>query len=350
MTFSASSRRVLHATLGVLLGASLSACGGGGSGGSRPTPLATPTTTPAPNGAGLLVFAMAPDGAEAAQTDIFSANPDGSGLKRLTVSAPDAAGDVQPQGSPTLSFDRRQIIWVSVAFGNGQSESTLRIMNADGSNPRLLTADLGARGATTPAWSPDGTRLAFSLGNGGIYLIGADGANLRQLTDRGANPAWSVGNRIAFNAAPGVQATSNRVAPGAARRRPSGVLPPTTDAASEIFTIGADGSGLRQLTQRSQTEAGLASINPAWSPDGQTLIFNTIPGSGIAAQLFLIGADGTNRRTLGDLNGTDAVWSPDGNRIAYSDESGFALSNRDGTARALVGAPDGLFVEDTDWR
>ncbi|RYX84746.1 hypothetical protein EON83_08930 [bacterium] len=339
--------------------ATLSACGGGGSGATVPTatpigtaaptsaPTATPTIPPVA-GSGVLVFAMAPDGAtDAAQTDIFSVNPNGSNLRRLTTATSDGAGNVQPNGSPTLNPSRTQIVYVAVAVIGGGSQSQLRIMNADGSNNRLLTSDVNANGATSPIWGADGQRIAFSKGNDGIYVINADGSNLRQLTNSGANPSWSITNRIAFNAAPGVQT----VAAGTlTTRKPRAVLPPGTSAYTDIYTVGVDGSGLRQITQRSQTETGLANINPAWSPDGQTLVFNSLPGSGVSAQLYLISADGTNRRALGSLTGTDAVWSPQGNLIAYSSEAGLYTAKTDGTGATPVDATDGLFVEDTDWR
>jgi Tol biopolymer transport system component len=287
---------------------------------------------------------MAPEGAvDASQTDIYSSAPDGSNVKRLTTSAPDAAGNVQPSGSPALSPDRSRIVYVSVSFQNGQSQSQLRLMNADGTNGRVLNT---TSGALAPTWSFDGTRIAFSLGNDGIFVVNADGTNVRRLTDKGANPSWNRLNQIAFNAAPGVRATSLRTGV----RRSNGVLPPTTSSYNDIYSIGADGNGLKQLTQQSQTEAGLASINPAWSPGGKTLVFNSVPGSGVDAQLFLINADGSNRRLLGGLSGTDAVWSPDGSRIAYSSEAGLSVVNADGSSSMVLNASDALFAEDTDWR
>ncbi len=332
----------------------LAACGGGGSGAQVPTatPIvalgatATPTNPPT-TGAGLLVFATAPEGAtDAAQTDVFSLRPDGSDLRRLTTSAPDGAGNIQPQGSPALSPNRAQIVYVSVSFVSGQSQSNLKIMNADGTNGRVLSPDARTLGATVPTWSPDGTRIAFSRGNDGIYTLNADGTNVRQLTSSGANPSWSVSNQIAFNAPPGVQIVSQN----APIRRPRAVLPPGTSAPSDIFVVNASGSNLRQLTQRSQTETGLASINPSWSPNGQTLVFNSVPGSGIPAQLFLVNADGSNRRRLSNLNGTDAVYSPDGTKIAFSGEDGLAVASADGSNSTTLPTLDGLFVEDTDWR
>ena len=343
----------------VLLGAmalggmmTLPGCGGGSSGIPDPTATPAPTTTgtsipttPPVTGTGLLVFAMAPDGAtDAAQTDIFSVSPNGTNLRRLTTSSLDASGNVQPNGSPALSPNRGQIVYVAISTTGDQSQSQLRMMNADGSNNRVFTNIFGA---TSPTWSSDGGRIAFSKGNDGIYIINADGTNLRQLTNSGANPSWSIGNRIAFNAAPGVQVV-NGGALGKSKTR--GVLPPGTSAYTDIYTVGADGSGLRQITQRGQTNTGLASINPAWSPDGNTLAFNSLPGSGVPAQLYLVNADGSNRRALGTLTGTDAVWSPNGNLIAYSSEAGLYTANTSGGNATPVDAGDGLFAEDTDWR
>ena len=70
-------------------------------------------------------------------------------------------------------------------------------MNADGSGVRLIAP----RVATNPAWSPDGTRIAFSDGRD-VYSIGADGTRAEQLTAGPGNdtaPSWSPeGTRMAF--------------------------------------------------------------------------------------------------------------------------------------------------------
>jgi Tol biopolymer transport system component len=73
-------------------------------------------------------------------------------------------------------------------------------MNADGTNVARLTNH--AAFDQQPAWSPDGSKIAFVSqrdGNSEIYVMHADGSNQTRLTDDDANPAWSPdGRKIAF--------------------------------------------------------------------------------------------------------------------------------------------------------
>jgi Tol biopolymer transport system component len=96
----------------------------------------------------------------------------------------------------------------------GLPSHTLRVMNADGTGDRVL---LGGQAVdcfypstlVRPAWSPDGTHIAFSCDDYGIRVVGADGSGLRTvipnedalgpLWTSGFGPYWSPdGSRIAF--------------------------------------------------------------------------------------------------------------------------------------------------------
>lgn len=98
----------------------------------------------------------------------------------------------------------------------------------------------------------------------------------------------------------------------------------------DLFTIDADGSGLRQLTDTPEGER-----HPSWSPDGQKILFTS--GSVMTnIDIFVMDADGGNRRRLTEHPERDrrAVWSPDGETIAF-------VSQRDGSVSIWLMDPDG---------
>jgi len=191
---------------------------------------------------GALRPAWSPDGKRLAfqtfvQPDIYVINADGTGLVNLT----NRPGS---NGSPTWSPDGRRIAFVSNQEGRG----ALHVMNTDGSNPVLLSAETSVKSAggwwLSPAWSPDGRRIAFVSdrdGNREIYTIRANGTGLVRLTDNAvedAHPSWSPdGSQIVFH------------------RRVLGH--------DQIFVMNADGSGQRRLTELSSV-----SFNgfPNWGP------------------------------------------------------------------------------------
>jgi Tol biopolymer transport system component len=179
-----------------------------------------------------------------------------------------------------------------IAFRSGQDNdrSDIYIMNANGGNRVRLTTD--ESGNSRPAWSHDGARIAFASkrdGNSEIYVMNADGTHQSRLTFRedsyDTKPAWSPdGSRIAF---------ANDGARGG------------------ILVITADGAETVQLM------SNYADTAPAWSPDGSRIAFSS--DSGGTSQIFVMNADGSGR-ALYSLYGDRAMdpsWSADGTRIAF---------------------------------
>ena len=145
----------------------------------------------------LIAFATHPDGVSPdIAREIFVMRPDGSGVTQLT----DGALAKEPAWSP----DGSMIAYARLAAG----DRNIYVMNADGSDPRALTTGLQAR--HHPTWAPDGDRVLFVQG-GSLYTVDLEGGDpvlLYDCTDMGFGgcqwPAWSPdGSTIAFDGRPG---------------------------------------------------------------------------------------------------------------------------------------------------
>ena len=198
--------------------------------------------------------------------DLYTSNPDGSDLRRLTTSP-------LYDAEATLSPDGQTIVFTSLRDG----DIDVYTMSVDGSNLRRLTHELGYDGG--PFFSHDGRRIVWRRS---VLATARDSADYRALV------------------------AQNLV-------RPSRM---------EVWVMDVDGSNKRQVTN-----LGGANFAPYFTPDDRRIIFasNHTNPRGRNFDLFLINVDGTGLErvtTHGDFDGFP-MFSPDGLHLVFA-------SNRNG--------------------
>lgn len=175
----------------------------------------------------------------------------------------------------------------------------LRVINVDGSEDVLLLAGTPGLMQSSPSWSPDGTQLAFStvFGETALYVVNADGSNLRQIVDHGRFPKWSP--------------TSDQI-----------IFESEAAGGQDIWSVNADGTNLTQLTTSADAE-----VSPFWSPDGTHIAYfqsgtsGTYP-IGSSTVLSTMQADGSDQQIVLQADRSSRMsnltWSPDSNYVAVN--------------------------------
>jgi TolB protein len=167
--------------------------------------------------------------------------------------------------------------------------------------------------ASTPAISPDGTQVVFSLrtprGDADLFVSRLDGSDRRNITNHPAidtSPTWSPsGNQIAF--------VSSR------------------EGAGQVFICDVDGANVRRVVK----EGGDAD-SPSWSPDGRWLAFHWKPKLADNYDIFLaeVGSGKIFQVTSNAGSNESPSWAPDSRHLTFQ-------SNRNGSPQIYIMLADG---------
>lgn len=241
-------------------------------------------------------------------TRIFVMNQDGT--KPTDVSRSEASDPAwSPDGSKLAFTSTRATV----------DHPQVYVMNADGSHPTRMTVD--TMHDANPSWSPDGSKIVFE-GEDGIFVLTVKTKAVHRLTQgNDSQPAWSPdGGTIVFVRSRDVPSSTNTTG---------------TDQVDELWTMAPDGSQPKLLDSPPISFAGPTTTItgkdafPSWSPDGKRIAFegNRDSNDGI----FLMNADGSNISAVTHPQGTDTFpsWSPDGTKIVFTRTAEPVLTSHD---------------------
>jgi Tol biopolymer transport system component len=287
-----------------------------------PTPPASPTPTPTPSATpDPIPTPILPPGGNGKivferSRRIFVMAADGANQTQLTTTG---TADYQPAWSP----DGTRIAFVS---DRTPPYPNVYVMNANGANQVRLGTNDGGQGNHDPAWSPNGTKIVFVRdinSSSKIYVMNANGSNPVRLTNteeaREYDPAWSPdGGKIAF-----VRRVADPIHIG-------------------IYLTDPDGSNPTDLTPTT-----IEATTPAWSPDGAKILFRK------SDSIWVMNRDGSQQtRLTSSFSDHSPTWSPDGTKIAFcrGDYNHADIFVMDANGTNPVNITNHLGSETPDWQ
>ena len=294
-------------------------------------------TSPGKNGR---IVYMVKDGA--GHWQVWLANADLWGAKELTRGRYDSGWAVWTRDGKSLAFDSSR---TDHTPNDAVHVNDVFVMKPDGSDVKKLTDSKGVSGDA--AWSPTGSLIAFDADRGSrrglsaIYVMDTNGRRLRRITDprpplSDYKPRFSPdGTHLVFSRARG-----------------------TADhAPAALFTVRLDGTGLHQLTSYA-----LRVDDSDWSPDGKRIVVEAYPNPNAYGDIYVVDATGggpvnLTRNPVGQSGSADPAWSPDGRTILFLDNrvvngvgrTGLATMKLDGSDRQFISS-ENVEAHQADWQ
>lgn len=282
--------------------------------------------------------------------------------------------------SPAVSPDGKLVAYVVTDYDKKEnsSNSDIWLVPVAGGEPRQLTAS--PRGDSGPAWSPDGTQIAFVSTRGGspqIYMISVAGGEARKISDISTGASgltWSPdGTKIAFTSRvfpelEGDEANRKRLEKQANSKVKAKIIDRllyrhwnewTNDTRSHVFVIPADGGEARDITPGEYDSPPISlggGQDYVFSNDSRTVCYvkNTDEMVAISTNNDLFTVDlssGEHKRiTRNRANDHSPSYSPDGKYIAYvaMERPGFEADKRVLTLYDLVSGSHDAITDDLD--
>jgi hypothetical protein len=233
------------------------------------------------------------------QSQIYSVEPSGRGTAQLTFGSESASAPLPSPDGRSIAFERGSSIWLMRPNGNGQ---------------RLLV-----KRGLEPAWAPDSRRIAYVSGTKvdrlGIGVVRVEGAGSRVLV-RGDvySPRWSPdGHSLVF-----LRATGG---------------PPVS------YAVAVVRGGKERIVAANSSSSSV----PVWSADGRWLAYTaTLNGPG---ELVVVRPDGRGQRVVDA--GSDPVWSPRGERLAYVGSGELRVFDEPSSSRRTLARGD--YIDSLAW-
>lgn len=256
----------------------------------------------------------------------------------------------QDGGRPNVSPDGQKILYERKDLESG--ETYMYTMDMDGTNETRILDQPGL----DPVWSPDGSKVVFGAtwdGYDGIYVMDADGTNIKPVSDAQDAPAyfhdWDPdGEHVVYDASRHgisdimrVNITTmekeNLTKQGDYKWSPTWAkgklaFESKQDANAEIYLVPAEGQDPINLTNNPASDQ-----QPSMSPDGKKVVFMSDRDGNPELYVLDIKKDRLTRLTENEAADLEPSWSPDGKYIAF-------VSSREGGRDVFVMKADGSEV------